>query len=141
MESFYLIDTCIWRDFYEDRMSKSGKPIGKYATDLFMKILKKKDKILFSEALMKELSKDYKKEDINDMLTILLHSEVLVPISITKDEFLEAKQVSEKRDIPLIDCLNVIQARNHKATMVTRDKHYFKNLKDIVKSLKPEDIT
>ena len=48
----YFIDTCVWRDFYEDRFSKSKKPLGKYAADLFIKILKNKDKILFSESLI-----------------------------------------------------------------------------------------
>jgi len=48
----YFIDTCIWRDFYEDRFSKSGRHLGKYVTELFIKILKRKDKILFSESII-----------------------------------------------------------------------------------------
>ena len=36
----YYIDTCVWRDYYENRFSKSGKPFGKYAACLFMKIIK-----------------------------------------------------------------------------------------------------
>ena len=40
----YLLDTCIWRDFYEDRFSKINRPLGKYAHDLFMKIIKNKNK-------------------------------------------------------------------------------------------------
>jgi predicted nucleic acid-binding protein len=136
----YLVDTCVWRDFYEDRISKSGTPIGKYATDFFMKILKRKDKILFSEGLLRELGKDYNQRDIDDMLNILMQCNVLTKIDILKAEFLEAKELSEERNLPFIDCLNSVQARNHQAILVTRDEHYFKNLKDIIKAVKPEDF-
>ncbi len=78
MAEKYILDTCIWRDFYEDRFSKSGKPFGKYATDLFMKILKNKDNIFFSESLIRELKRDYGKEDINDMLNLLVFNKILI---------------------------------------------------------------
>jgi len=136
----YLIDTCIWRDFYENRFSKIGRPLGKYATDLFMKILKDKNKILFSEALIWELKKDYEEKDINDMLNLLFLNKTLERIKITKEEYLEAKKLSKERNLPFIDCLNVIQARNHKVIMVSQDFHYLKNLSDVIKTLKPEQV-
>ena len=139
-EKIYLLDTCIWRDFYENRFSKVGRPLGKYATDLFMNILKNKDKILFSEALIWELKKDYEEKDVNHMLNLLFLNKTLVRIEITKEEYLEAKKLSQLRNIPFIDCLNAIQARNHKAIMVSQDDHYLKNLTDIIKTMKPEDI-
>jgi predicted nucleic acid-binding protein len=109
----YVIDTCIWRDFYEDRVSKSGRPLGKYATGLFMKILKEKSKIFFSESLIWELHKDYPKQEINDILNILFLGKVLVKIEIKKEEHLEAKKLSQEREIPYVDCLNAIHARNY----------------------------
>jgi len=139
-EKIYLLDTCIWRDFYENRFSKMGRPLGKYATELFMRILKNKDKILFSEALFLELKRDYEQEDIKNMLNLLFLNKTLVRIEIIKEEYLEAKNLSQKRNIPFIDCLNAIQARNHKAIMVSQDDHYFKDLADITKSIKPEQI-
>ncbi|MBW2974958.1 PIN domain-containing protein [Candidatus Woesearchaeota archaeon] len=139
-EKEHLIDTCIWRDFYENRFSKSKNPIGKYAADLFMKVLKRKYTILFSEALVWELKRDYDEKEINDMLNLLFINKTLVRIEITKEEYQEAKKLSEERHIPFIDCLNAIQARNYKAVMVSRDEHFINNLSDIVKSVKPEDI-
>ncbi|MBN2368106.1 hypothetical protein JXC34_03730, partial [Candidatus Woesearchaeota archaeon] len=59
MKKKYFLDTCIWRDFYENRFGQGGRPLGKYATDLFMKIMKKKDQILFSKSLVMELKRDY----------------------------------------------------------------------------------
>jgi len=140
MKKIYLLDTCIWRDFYENRFSKIGRPLGKYATRLFMKILKDKNKILFSEALILELKKDYEERDVNDMLNLLFLNKTLERIEITKEEHLEAKKLSQERNIPYIDCLNAIHARNYKAIMVSQDDHYFKNLIDITKTIKPEDI-
>ena len=140
MKKIYLLDTCIWRDFYENRFSKIGRPLGKYATRLFMKILKDKNKILFSEALILELKKDYEERDVNDMLNLLFLNKTLERIEITKEEHLEAKKLSQERNIPYIDCLNAIHARNHKAMMISQDDHYFKNLIDITKTIKPEDI-
>ena len=140
MKKIYLLDTCIWRDFYENRFSKIGRPLGKYATRLFMKILKDKNKILFSEALILELKKDYEERDVNDMLNLLFLNKTLERIEITKEEHLEAKKLSQERNIPYIDCLNAIHARNYKAIMVSQDDHYFKNLIDITKTIKPENI-
>ena len=140
MKRVYLLDTCIWRDFYENRFSKIGRPLGEYATKLFMKILKDKDKILFSEALILELKRDYGEKDVNDMLNLLFLNKTLERIEIIKEEHLEAKKLSQERNIPYIDCLNAIHARNHKAMMISQDDHYFKNLIDITKTIKPENI-
>jgi predicted nucleic acid-binding protein len=105
-----------------------------------MEILKNKDKILFSEALVRELKKDYSEEDINDMLNLLFINKTLLRIEITKEEYSEAKKLSGERNLPFIDCLNAIQARNHKAIMVSRDEHFIKNLSNIVKPAKPENL-
>lgn len=136
----FFLDTCIWRDFYENRSSKAGKPLGKYATELFMKILDKQYKILYSETLLWELNKDYNKNETKDMLNFLLICKVLVKVEIKKTEFLEAKKLAKERNIPFVDCINAIQARNHKAIMVSQDKHFFENLSDIVKTARPEEI-
>ena len=116
------------------------KAIREYATKLFMKILKDKDKILFSEALILELKRDYGEKDVNDMLNLLFLNKTLERIEIIKEEHLEAKKLSQERNIPYIDCLNAIHARNHKAMMISQDDHYFKNLIDITKTIKPENI-
>ena len=140
MADKHWFDTCIRRDFYEDRFSKTGSPLGEYATNAFMKIFKRGNKVLFSESLIRELYKDYGKDEINKMLNFLFMSNILIKIEITKEEYLEAKELSEKRKLPFVDCLNAAQARNHKAIMVSQDEHFTKNLSDIVKVIKPQDL-
>ncbi len=137
----YLLDTCIWRDFYEARLSKTGNPLGKYATELFMKILKNRDNILFSKALIWELNKDYNEQEINDMLNLLVLNKILINPEITKEEHLESKKLSQERNLPYIDCLNAIQARNNNAVLVTQDAHFFEKLNDITKPVRPQELT
>lgn len=140
MADKYWLDTCIWRDFYENRFSRSGNPLGKYATNAFMKIIRKGNKILFSESLIRELCRDYDKDDIKEMLNLLFISNILVKVEITKEEYLEAKRLSDERKLPFVDCLNAVQARNHSAIIVSQDEHLTKNLSDITKVTKPQDI-
>lgn len=137
MVQSYLVDTCIWRDFYEYRFSESGRHLGKYATEFFMRVLKNKDKILFSEGLIRELRKYYTEEGIYDMLNLLFRMQLLVRIEVTPEEFKEAGRLSQDRNLPFVDCLNAVQARNYCAIMVSQDRHYFDNLSDVVKTIRP----
>jgi predicted nucleic acid-binding protein len=136
----YLLDTCIWRDFYEDRFSKINRPLGKYAHDLFMKIIKNKSEIYFSDIIIRELKKDYSNQDINEMLTIFFMNNALIRVNISKEEHLEAKKLSKERNLPYADCLIAIQARNYNTILVSQDAHLINDLKDIVKCIRPEKI-
>ena len=138
--TFYYLDTCIWRDFYENRVSKSGTPLGKYASLLFMKILKNKDHIIFSHSLITELRKSYTDAQIHERLDLFLMTGLLIFVEITNEEYAEAKELSEERKIPFGDCLNAVQARNHNAILVSQDKHFFENLTDIVKAVRPQEL-
>lgn len=133
----YLLDTCIWRDFYENRKNKTGLPIGKSATAFIINLIKNDDSIIFSESLVWELRKDYAENEINNMLNLLFMNRILIRIEITKEDYREARYLSEERNLPFVDCLNAIQARNHKAFLVTRDIHYFNQLSDIITAMKP----
>jgi hypothetical protein len=141
MSQKYIIDSCIWRDFYEDRVSKSGRPLGKYACDFFVKILKRNDVILFSEALIEELRRYYHEEKVNEMLSLVMHIGALNKIEIADNEDAEARELSVKRKIPRFDCLNAVQARNNGAVLVSQDKHIVHRLSDVAKSLRPEEIS
>jgi len=136
----YIIDSCIWRDFYEDRVSRSGRPLGKYAFDLFVKIFSRHDAILFSEALTGELARYYPEEKVIEMLNLVMHIGTLTRIDITEKEHTESRELSVKRKIPRVDCLNAVHARNHGALLVSQDRHIIHELSDIAKSIRPEEI-
>ncbi len=135
----YYFDSCIWRDHYENRFGFKGRPLGNYASKLFMKIMKNKDILLFSDLLIKELKIQYNEKDINDMLNILFLMKILEFVNIDKSEFREAETIAKKRNLPLPDVLHAIISRDNKAILVSQDKH-FQKLKDLVEIRKPEEI-
>ncbi|MFH2028959.1 MAG: hypothetical protein ABIJ08_07490 [Nanoarchaeota archaeon] len=140
-EKYYLIDTCIWRDFYENRTSKIGRPLGSYASHLFQTILKNKDKVYYSDSLVWELKKRYSEEEIKDLLNVLFLTKTLIKIEIKNEEHLEAKKLAQERNIPYVDCLNAIHARNYSAILVSQDPHILKELDDIALVIRPENIS
>ncbi len=136
----YLLDTCVWRDFYENRRGRNGRHLGEIAAKLVLRLIADKSIILFSDALIYELSKYFKEKEIEEMLAMLLMNKALVKIMVTAEEFRETKRLSTERNIPLIDCLNAVQARNYDAILVTQDKHILNELSDIKKAVKPEEL-
>ena len=139
MPKKYLIDTCIWRDFYENRLSKSGKHLGGYATELFMKVLNNRFVVLFSDLLINELMKDYSEEEVSNMLDILFISNLLQKVDISEEDYTKAKEIAKQRNLPAGDVLHAIIAKKNCAILVSQDKH-FQELKDIAEVKLPEEI-
>jgi predicted nucleic acid-binding protein len=137
MSQKYIVDSCIWRDFYEDRMSKSGRSLGKEASVFLLKVLKERDTILFSDELIKELRIRYSELEINDMFRIFQLNNLLRKIEMTREESIAARKLVFERKLPFADCLNAVQAKNHDATLISQDRHILINLKDIAKVSKP----
>ena len=137
----YLLDTCVWRDFYQARYSKSGNPLGQYAAKLIAKIVSDKEVILFSEFLITELKARFDENEILNMLNLFFINKTLVRIEIKESEVYEAERLSEKRNLPFVDCLNAVHARDHNATLVSQDKHIINNLSDIAVARRPQHIT
>ena len=136
----YFVDTCVWRDFYEDRKSFSGRDLGKEAATFFQKVIADKNVVLFSESLIDELKIEYSFLEIEQMLKTLSLIGLLKRIDIKKEEFIEAKNLSKSRNLPFVDCLNAVQARNHRAMLISQDKHILRNLADMVVAKRPSEI-
>ena len=105
-----------------------------------MSLIKNKNKIYFSDIIIRELRKDYSEQDINEMLTIFFMNGVLIRINISGEEHFESKKLSKERNLPYADCLIAIQARNYDAILVSQDTHIINDLKDIVGCVRPEKI-
>jgi len=140
MQTTYFLDTCIWIDFYENRVSKTGAPLGRYAKQLFIKILKNKDIILLSDTILFELRQRYEDIEITNLLQWIDKLGSLIKIDIRKEDYLEASKLSKERNLPKNDCLNAIQSRNNRAILISQDRHFFNDLSDITKAKKPQDI-
>jgi predicted nucleic acid-binding protein len=135
----YYLDSCIWRDHFENRFGPQGRPLGHYATKLMTKLIKDRAEIVFTDTVVDELEKDYAEEDVLDMFNMLFKIGVLKRVEISREEFVEAKSLSVKRTIPFGDALHTVIAKNNDAVLVSQDNH-FERLKDIVKVIRPEDI-
>lgn len=139
MAEKYYLDTCIWRDHYENRISKTGRGMGDYATDFFRKIMANKKIILFSRLTYSELKVSYTQEEVDNMLNLLFLTGMLEKVEINDSQLQESTKISSERNIPGGDVLHAILARDNNAILVTQDKH-FEKLKDLVVIKKPEDV-
>ena len=131
----YLVDTCIWVDFLEDRKGHNGEPLGKYAAELFLKILK--EGLVISDITLSELKNKYSDEKISSIM--LPFKKKAVTIFATEDQFKRAITLSKRYAVPKGDALHAIVALDNNLMLITRDKH-FKRLKNICKSYKPEEL-
>ena len=137
MKKYYL-DTSIWRDYYENRSDKF-RPLGEWALKLINEIIENKEIILFSDFVMEELKVKYSEEEINKIFEIASKRDLLVRVDISEQQVKEAAKLCKERNIAFGDALHAILARDNKAIMVSRDKHFLELL-DIVEVKKPEEL-
>ncbi len=136
MADKYYLDSAIWRDLHEGREDKF-RPLGEWAFELLRKARINKEKVLYSDLTVDELSAAYGKETINKLFKDEV--ELLEKVEIKEHQVKEAAKLSKKHNIPFGDVLHGILARDNNAIMVTRD-HHFEKLSDIVSIKKPEDL-
>ncbi|MBU2101012.1 hypothetical protein KKG83_00365 [Candidatus Micrarchaeota archaeon] len=121
-KKFYL-DTCIWRDYFEDRKDNL-KPLGEFAFQFLKKCIKENAVIFVSDLVIEELKKDYSLEQIELMFSDFKH--LIVRTVYSREQAKEAFQFQRntKKKFPLSDVLHSIMSRDEKAILVTRDKHF-----------------
>ncbi len=135
----YYFDTCIWRDFYENRYGVRGRPLGEYAGKLIRRIIHKKETLYFSDLIIRELKNEYGEEEITQMFNLLYASNILKKVEMTQEEYEKAKILASERNIPTSDALHAILAANNDAILISQDNHLQK-MKDIAEVKKPEEI-
>ncbi len=136
MENYYL-DTCIWRDYFENRKDRF-RPLGEWAFRLLKKIIYNKEKVMYSDLVVSELLNYFDRDKIKEIFSIV-KNDFLEKVDIKKHHGEEAFDLKEKEGIPFGDALHAVLAKENNAILVTRDKHFRKLLK-IVKIRKPEEL-
>ena len=132
----YYLDTSIWLDYYENRQDRF-RPLGEWALALLSQIKERKDTILVSDVILRELGTKYTELQINNILES--YERVIEKIQATDEQMKLSKTVSWTRRIPNGDALHAIISRDQKAILITRDNH-FTSLTDINKAYKPEEL-
>ncbi len=136
VQKFYL-DTAIWRDYFEDRRD-SIRPLGDFAFQFLKNCQKNNCKVLFSDLVVEELKSDYSDERIAGLFSPF--EDILVKVFLSDEQISQARKISSSvKETHFKDVLHAVLARDNKAVMVTRDRH-FDALADIVKIAMPEDI-
>lgn len=137
MAEKYLIDTSIWVDFYDDRKGFKNEPLGDYALKLLIQLKTKKSIIAITDMLVRELELNYSIAEINGIFK--LFEKTSEKIISTENQRKEAEKIAIERNVPKGDALHAIMARDSSLILVSRDKH-FRELTDISKSFKPEEL-
>jgi len=128
----YYIDTCIWRDYFENR-SDRFRPLGEWAHGFLNKALKNKDIIITSKMVRLELLDYFKEVDVERIFES--YEKLIVDIEIDKGIMSVAKEF--RRSLSHGDAIHAAIAKKHCAVFITRDKH-FDNVPIDVK--RPEDL-
>ncbi|MBW3015549.1 PIN domain-containing protein [Candidatus Woesearchaeota archaeon] len=140
MAEKYYLDTCIWRDHYENREGPGGRPLGSYATKLFTQIMKKRDIIVFSSHIIYEMKKAFAPEEVEDMFKILDLMKILQRVEVSKSDWEEARKLATERDVSRSDALHAVLARNNNAILITQNMKDFEKFNDFITIKRPEDI-
>jgi predicted nucleic acid-binding protein len=131
----YYIDTCIWRDYWEDR-NDGLKPLGEFAFRFLKEIAERNDTIIVSNIIVDELGIKYSFLEIVEIFDIIPKNN-LMNVSLSESQLKEAKKLF--REVSFADILHAVIARDNNAILVTRDKHY-DLLRDIAEIQTPENL-
>lgn len=137
MQQKYYLDTCIWRDYLENR-SDNFRPLGEWAIRLINKIINDKGIIIYSDIVDEELSLDLTEKEKEEVLEII-SPEFLLRTNATTDQWKRAYKLKKELKTPTKDTMHAIIAKDNDAILVTRDKH-FHELQKIVNIKLPEDL-
>jgi len=137
MKKKFYVDTCIWRDYFEDRKDNL-KPLGEFAFQFLKYCENKGFFIIVSNAVKKELFDYYSEERLNQVFSSFKN--LIIEISFSENQAKESFDFWENTDkkFPFFDILHSVIARDNKAILITRDRH-FKEIKITECSL-PEEI-
>lgn len=134
----YYIDTCIWRDFAEDRTDGS-RPLGEWARAFLKKAFADRHPLVWSVVVEQELTSVPHRSYILKVRREFEVAGLIVTVSHTYEQLREAAILSRDLRVPLDDALHAVLARDADAVLVTRDTH-FQRLRAAVLSAAPEEL-
>jgi len=135
--SKYYLDTCIWRDYFENRSDKF-RPLGEWALELIKKVINENDLFVISDHVLKEFENIYSENELKRFFDII-PEKLIIKVVMNKKQVKETLELMKKFNVPFGDALHAILARDNNSILVTRDKHFLE-LQDIVKIKKPEEL-
>lgn len=96
--------------------------------------------VIYSEAVIEELEERLTRQEIEERCFAVLEGRKLIQrVEFDKKDVKEAEMLSRKERVAFTDALHAVIARNNKAEVVSRDKH-FERLSRVVNCLFPEEV-
>ncbi len=119
---FYL-DTAIWRDYFEDR-GDGIRPLGEFAFQFLKRCEERKDSVIVSNAVRKELLDYYPEERIDQIFSSFITT--IVEIDYSEEQAGEAFAfwIKNNKKFSYFDILHSIIARDSNALLIARDRHF-----------------
>ena len=130
----YYVDTCVYRDHLEKRVGLDGRPLGKYAEQFFLRVIKRKDMIVFSDHIVSEL----RLCGCEQAFLLFEALGVLKKVDILDSYWEEAKNRSEQNQGSFADHLHAIIARENNCVLVTQNIKDFITFTDSLVVVRPE---
>jgi predicted nucleic acid-binding protein len=137
-KKFYL-DTAIWRDYFEDR-GDGTRPLGEFAFQFLRKCRETNAVVFVSDVVVLELKIRLSEKQSKELFSSF--EGLITWLKASAQQTSEAREEWRKRgkSLPFKDVLHAIIARDNKAVLIARDKHFFDSLSSIVEMQKPEDV-
>jgi hypothetical protein len=130
----YYVDTCIWRDYWEDR-NDNLRPLGEFALQFFRMVETEEHIIIYSDLTIKELKIMYNDTIIREILSVI-PEELLLKITFNEKQLSRARNISLISGIPLNDALHIIMSKDNHCILVSRDIHMI----EFGDAVKPEEL-
>jgi hypothetical protein len=93
MKTRYYFDTCIWIDYYDNRVGPRGRPLGAIAGKLLLKIIMENELVAVSDGLTVELNNYYGPAQTLTMLKFISRLCILKKVIASTAEILEAEVI------------------------------------------------
>ncbi|MFH1224429.1 MAG: PIN domain-containing protein [Candidatus Diapherotrites archaeon] len=137
MQRKFYLDTAIWMDYFGAR-GNGIRPLGDLAFQLLKKCREDNSQIIVSDAVTEELEASLSKAEIEAMFSGF--AGLIARVWRTKEQAVEAFALRRKlgSEFPLYDILHSIIARDEKAVLVARDRHFWEI--GIAEVCLPEDL-
>jgi predicted nucleic acid-binding protein len=130
-----IVDTNIYLDYLFKRRN------WKFAKKFFIDTISCKHKILLPKTIVDELDSQNATNDIELQILLNLRKKKKVFfIANEKTIVSNAKKLSIQRQLPFVDCLIALIAKEKQCIILSRDKHIYLNLADLADCFKPEDL-
>ena len=135
MNGRFYVDTCIWRDYLENRTNLYGS-LAEHAFRFFRQCIIHQAIIVTSEIVEEELPDLSPTKFYSVTKAIGLNVQ---KATVTSQQIVEAEHVAYQKQLNYTDVLHAILARDNNAILITRDND-FEELGDLVTSQKPEQV-